>query len=206
MSTIVTFPGMAPDGYIYGQHATYSFAQASGIGGSISENVIYVGQRYVASPGFTVWRGYLKFDTSTMPASAKVLQANIRMVCTNKWVDTHNFDVEFRRYNWSTREPLTDNLDSAYDGILAAASDVVWKNTSAITINTQYTSPNLNTSWITPAGYTYYGLLTQFNGIEPSDNEYISIASQDHANSAYRPVLIVEYEVPTVGPQAIFWE
>lgn len=151
---------------------------------------------------FYVSRGYLKFDTSSIPDTATINQVNLRMVCTQDQSDTE-FDLQIVKYDWSGQDPLSDaNREAAYDGALAAArDDAIWRNSLDISINTQYTSGNLATAWINKAGTTYYALQSSLDyaGTEPTGLEILRIAMADHATASYRPTLIVDYSTDVTG-------
>lgn len=198
--TIVDFPCMAVDGYVYGQSSVYSGSHSTSAGFDSISNYAYVGQTYIA-PNYYCMRGYLKFNTTTLSAAATILQANIIMVCTidDSAVD---FDLDIIKYDWSSYDPVAaGNRETVYDGILAGTKDVTWRNSSGISLNTQYTSPDLDTAWINPGGYTYYALRSSrdFSTSTPSGGERIAVATQDNATSSYRPVLRISYSIGRVS-------
>jgi len=157
-----------------------------------------------------VYRAYLKFDTTTLPVGSTINQVNLKLVCVED-NSTGNFNVDIMKYNWSGTDPITaGNRETAYDGCLASTKDVTWRNTNGMSLNTQYTSPNMTTSWPTPGGYTYYCLMSERDRISSvgSDyNEYINVASSTYATEAYRPILTIDY-TPITGRmmQAIFMD
>jgi hypothetical protein len=195
---------MAADGAIYGQNATYATARSTSTGYNTGDNDINVGQNKPSD--YLVYRGFLKFDTSLLPATAVISQVNIRMVVRQD-VSTTDFDLQIVKCDWSAYDPLSAaNREAAFDACLAATVDQVWRNSSGIAVNTQYTSPNLDTSWPVKAGYTYYGLRSKedTDASAPAGAEYLAMCSQDHATEAYRPLLIIEYTLGGVSSQAYF--
>jgi len=190
------FTGSTADGYVYGQTRTTSTQYDSTTG------TLYVGQW----PGAYIYRGFLKYDTSSIPDSAPITQVNQKFVCVDD-VSAINFDVQIVKQDWSAQDPLSAaNREAAYDNCLAGTADAnIWRNTSGMSVNTQYTSGNLSTVWINVTGSTYYSIRSSrdYAEIDPEYNEYIIIASQEYATAAYRPVLTVVYTVP--AGSVIIW-
>lgn len=184
---------------IRGNHAVYATARATSVS---NDNVPQLGQ--VLTGGvYYIDRVALKFDTSSIPASDIISQVNLRMVAVTDSSAT-DFDVDIVKYNWSASDPIAaGNRETVYDGILAASPDEnIWRNTNGMAINTQYTSGNLDISWINKGGSTYYGLLSNRDrdgaGTAPSGAEAIVLASVGHATSSYRPTLIIIHS-PSAG-------
>jgi len=200
------FADSTADGYVRGANADYATART--VANSTASNLTANSMGQIYSTNYYPYRVYLKFDTSAIGAGA-VTQVNLKMVAT---VDggAADFDVVIKKQDWSGQDPLgLGNMEVAYDGCLAAtADDNIWRNTSGMSLNTQYTSGNLSTAWINGAGNTYYSIISSrdVSATSPSGDERISIAAQEHATEAYRPVLTVLYETPlikTIGGLAI---
>lgn len=158
-----------------------------------------VGQDFHDATQFD-WRTLVKFGIHTIPRGAVIEQVNIRAVATQDLSGT-NFDVDIAKYDWSALDPITSgNMATAYAGVKSADVDQVWRSTSGMSINTQYTSPDLSTDFIKQqleAGltYFYYGWISSRDraGNTPSGQEYIKLATKSHPTSSYRPILIVTY-------------
>lgn len=190
------------DGMVYGSlEGTYADARATSFSYNVSAVLAYIGQNFGSST-YYIYRTFLKFDTSGIADGDTISQVNLKLVATadNSITD---FDVQIAKCDWSSYDPIDDgNRESAYDACLSAtADDSIWRNTSGMSTNTQYTSGNLSTSWPSKTGYTYYGLRSSrdFGSIEPSGFERISIAMQENATSAYRPLLAVTTEAGASG-------
>ncbi|HOJ01281.1 MAG TPA: hypothetical protein PLL88_06635 [Anaerolineaceae bacterium] len=190
------------DGGIYGFSASYAIARLTSsayFGGEF----FTVGQAQTGGAVSYVYRSYLKFDTSPISPTATILQVNLRMVAilVNVYTGT-DFDIQIIKCDWSAFDPVDDtNRENVYDLILSENQDnSIWRNTSGMAIDTQYTSGNLDTDWINKDGYTYYGLRSSrdFNSVGPSltRNELVRIGSGDNATEDYRPALIVSVEEP----------
>lgn len=161
----------------------------------------YLGQTYVA-PNYSIFRVFLKFNTATIPDDASITQANIKMaIKTTKDITGGAFEVYFKKLDWSASDPIDNgNRESVYDGCLAADTDALWKNVDAgASVNTYYTSDNLDISRINKSGYTYYSLIIKpdIDGSWNGGNQYLQIAPYNDAN--YPPVLTVEYSVNAVA-------
>lgn len=181
------------DGYVLGSSGTYSTARTTSTSYVSNSNGVYVGQRLLTGT-YSVLRSFLKFNTSGINIYATISQVNMKLVCTSDGSDT-DFDVQIVKQNWSAQDPLSNtNREAAFDGCLAGTADnAIWRNTSGMSINTQYTSGNLDTTWINTTGYTYYSLRSSLDkaGTAPSGNELVFIASQEHATAVYRPILAI---------------
>lgn len=141
-------------------------------------------------------RTHIKFNTSTIPDSVTITQANLTLTCTND-NSSADFSVAIQKQDWSSQDPPgAGNKLALYNGCLSANSDdSAWRNTNGMSTNTPYTSGNLSTAWINKTGYTYYGLISQ----EAIDNsaalqaEWIILANEANATESYRPKLTVTY-------------
>jgi hypothetical protein len=145
-----------------------------------------------------VSRSFLKFNTSAITTANTVTQANLKFVCVTDWSVT-DIDLVIQKCDWSAYDPPTNvNKNFPYNLCLSAVSDNIWRNTLGMSLNTQYTSANLSTSWISKTGFTYYGLISSEDIANSANtgNEGLTIASQDHATTGYRPVLTI-ISVPT---------
>lgn len=191
------YSGVTGDGNVYSQGAYSNYSSARSTSNTVNtvQTYMIVGQA-LPSTLYAIYRGFLKFDTAGIPDADTITQANIKLVTT---VDSSatDFNVVIQKHDWSAQDPLAAGTrEAAYDGCLAAtADDNIWRNTSGMSVNTQYTSGDLSTAWISKTTYTYYGLISSrdVSATAPSGSEYIQIASQDNATSGYRPVLTVTH-------------
>ena len=179
-------------GRVRGGNASFSTARSTSSSSSASGDSQTLGMQ----PGYYIDRYFLQFVTSPIPDDASIDQVNFTSVCVGDW-STDDFDVQIVKQNWSAQDPIAAGTrEAAYDGCLAGtADDSIWRNTSGMSLNTQYTSGNLSTAWINKTGNTYYSLRSaeDFNNSSPTSNEFISLATQEHATEAYRPILTVTY-------------
>jgi len=171
-------------GYIYGA-STYSIARLNSIAINTVGSEVRTGQ-YKDGTDFAVNRSYVGFDTSFV-GTDDVLQVNLKLVCYSDASQTDS-DILIKKYT------ITGERETDYDGILAAAADdSIWRNTSGMSVNTQYASGNLSTAWINKTGLTYYCLMSSRDrdAIEPTQYEHIRIAGHSYETTGYRPVLTV---------------
>ena len=196
------FAGSTADGWVRGINAAYATARSTSSEFYSTTQEIQVGQ-YRESSTYYVSRGFLRFDTSSIPDGDIVTQVNLKLVCIYDHSLT-DFDVQIVKQDWSGQDPLsTANREAAYDNCLAGTADNnIWRNTSGMAPNTQYASGNLSTAWVSKTGNTYYSLRSNrdLNNTTPSTYEYVNLASANHGTPSYRPVLTVIYSsTVTVG-------
>jgi len=178
-------------GRIDGQSTVYATTRSTAA--HVVTNDLTVGQMWI-DPTYTVYRSFIKFDTSAIPDGDIITQVNMAMVCRADQSAT-DFDVQIVKQDWSVQDPLAaGNMEAAYDGCLAAdADDSIWRNTSGMDIETVYISGNLNTARVNKIGSTYYGLRSSLDdsNTAPDSIDRIYFAQPDHATEAWRPILTV---------------
>ena len=187
--------GDTTDGHIEGNSVATSTAHSE------SGPTMNVGGRDISGTNF-LWRGYLKFNTSSLGPEASVTQANLRMFVTDASADVA-WTIYIRQYDWSANDPMASGTrEAAWDGLLAASNAAVL-TTSAVSSGF-VTSANLPEDWIAIEGNTYYGLWCDQEGFAFGANEGAmhAYATADHATPENRPLLIIEYLAgyPASGP------
>ncbi len=196
-TTTVDCPAMAADSYLMGQHTDYATARSTCTHNGNDDDVAYLGQwKDVAN--YEVYRYLAKFDTTAVPAHATVTDAKVGLTPVDDGADT-DADIGIVQAEWSENDPITEaNRDAVFDAILAADLDALWANTADLTLNEQKLSASLSPSWVNKGGYTYYGVRSSRDeaATVPTGNEYVGIATQDHATAAYRPILRVTHTTP----------
>lgn len=156
-----------------------------------------VGQDYHDSTQFD-YRTLFRFGIPTIPQGSQITKVNMRMVATQD-LSGVDFNVQIRKLDWSAMSPGS----TAYAAAISATLDQIWRSTSGLSVGTQYTSPDLDVLWVQAfldagSSYYYYSIVSSRDaaGNTPSGNEYIQLGARANATSAYRPVLIVEYDPP----------
>lgn len=198
----------ASDARVYGGSATYATARSTSTNSYTTSQAEQLGQTWTSKGGYLIHRHFHKFDTSSIPGGSTVTQANLTLVVTIDY-STTDFDVVIIKQDWSGQDPIAaGNREAAYDNCLSGTpDDNIWRNTLGLSINTQYTSGNLSTSWVTVAGSTYYSLLSNRdrNGDVPGGNELVTAAMSENATSTYRPFLTVIYTEGGGGGFNVAW-
>lgn len=189
------FTAGTDDGQVQGVDAVYATARSTAFDQSDLPDDIRLGQRN-SSAIYRVWRGYVRFDTSSIGYGSTITQVNLKMTLVAEQADDGDWDMEIVKFDWTT--PLSDALEANYDGCLAgAADDNIFRNTAGAVIETPYTSGNLSTAWPDKSGYTGYGVRSSKDvaATAPSDNtlDRVTLASASHATAAWRPTLIIAY-------------
>ncbi len=197
-------------GGLYGASTTYATS-------GTTCTALYTGDKYYvgqAMSGSTYYRyrAFLKFNTSVIPDGDTITQVNMKMVALENNSDV-DFDLVIKKADWSAYDPASnDNKESIWDLILSASSDDnIWKNSADVSINTQYASGNLSTTWVNKAGYTYYGLISSrdISGnapAAPQNPENLRIGAEEYATETYRPILTVIHNAPsTFVPKTIMF-
>jgi hypothetical protein len=195
------FAADSADVEVYGGPAAYATARSTSTG-YIDDTTMRVGQ--TRSGTWSVYRALLLFDTSAIPDTDIISQVNLKLTCTDDQSGAADFDVQIAKQDWSAQNPVdAGNREAAYDNCLAAtADDAIWRNTNAISTNTEYTSGNLATAWPSKTGVTYYSLRSSrdYDNNTPGGAEYIAIAAQDHGTAGYRPLLAITHAAPPGHP------
>jgi hypothetical protein len=150
-----------------------------------------------------VWRGYVKFNSSSLGSASTAERVNLRMYpnAINTYVA---WTIYVRQYDWSANDPMASGTrEAAWDG-LGATGNAGILATSADPADTPVTSQDLSTSWVQLEGNTYYGLWCNQEGFGYPSNEggQHQYSSANHATPSQRPVLMVEYlgSYPLSGP------
>ncbi len=195
------YTGSTSDGEVSGASTTYATARSTSTAANILAQYMYLGQsRVLVSKAYTYtcYRAFLRFDTSSIGSGSTVTQVNLTLSLTSDNSDT-DFDVQIIKQDWSGEVELTDTTgkrETAYDNCLSGtADDSTWRNTSGVSANTPYASGNLNNSWVSLTGNTYYSLISSRDvaSTTPTGYEMVVVASQNNTTSGYRPFLTVTY-------------
>lgn len=169
------------DGYIEARGVTYP---GTTLTADTADTDIYIGQFIGGAPTYYYYhyRGYLSFNTSTVPDDAVIQQVKLKVRLS---IDLSFDDFTIQAYTASYGTTLTtDDLASYTD----YQGDVF--NTAGASEDTWY-SVNMFANTINKTGISQFMLKSNHdNGTAPTDYEFISIYSGD---SASPPVLEVWY-------------
>jgi hypothetical protein len=195
--------GETVDGFVEGADGGGYYANARSTSSSYdsTSDFIAVGQDYSGGI-YYVDRGFVKFNTATIPAGATITGVTMTLTCKTDG-STANFDIQIVKQDWSGQDPLSAaNREAAFDGCLAGtADDNIWRNTLGMSTNTAYASGALATAYINVSGYTYYSLRSaeDKNNSAPAGSEWVDLYSASTATAAYKPILNITY-TPAASP------
>jgi len=101
--------------------------------------------------------------------------------------------------DWTSTDVPTYSSEITVNGVSAGDLISVTLNSAAITdINSALASGDFDIGLVT--NYDYKDDFTLTPSITTNEYNGVRVASQDHATSAYRPVLELNYASPTTGP------
>ncbi len=200
------FYSLSSDGHILGYSTipkTYNeiWTKEDGLVYENLENMI-IGQKATGSYNmryYYIHRGFLFFDTSTIPLGSTITSATLTFYGELDKSDT-DFNIVIQKgYNDHPHKPLISNDYNKANygenaGSLSTTNFIVNGENNIIINNPQ--------NWITIGGITKFCIRSDrdINGVDPwlnspgvdTYNEYIRINSNENSN--YKPYLIVEYE------------
>jgi hypothetical protein len=161
------------DADIYGQNADYATARTTATNGEWGD-WFGVGQKFGSSQ-YTVYRGFLRFDTSRIPDTATILSAKLCLY--GDW-DQSTTDFVIRIQKWTGNTPINTGDYNQFDGVnyddgnynTANFDDWAWNN---ITIT--------NFSIINVAGDTLICLRSSrdINADTPTGVEFVQFFTKD---------------------------
>ncbi len=193
----LTVYSLTNDGYIYNSSSNYNSAWAASTG-TISSSAIYlsIGQSKVASfpPDYRVYRGFLPFNTSSLPSNAFIDRAVISLYKKDDY-STTDFTITIQNgqptYPHSPLQ-IGDYAKSHYSGNgggLNTANFVNGRNNITLT----------DLTWINTTGITKLCLRSSrdMSGTTPSGSEYVNVYSANAMDPmpdvSYKPKLIITY-------------
>ncbi len=141
-----TLYSQTDDGYIYGSASgSYATARSTAATADDTATTATVGQRFVGGVQYRVYRGYISFDTTTLPATATVTGATL-YICAATDGSTTDFLVRVYRYLWTSS--LVSDLEANYDGAYGSGTlEGTLRDTSA-----GWTSGTYYSMAVDPAG------------------------------------------------------
>lgn len=186
-------------GYIVGSSTDYATAHSTASSFTNANYYLYVGQ----TTDCNVYRSFLKFPTTDIPANAVIKNAQLLMTTVTE-LFSRTADIDVIKQDWRTYDPIvTTDLDTVFDACLTGTKDVTWHSFTAIPsgsiprgITGKYYSDYLDTSYISTTDYTYYSLRSSRDATtdEPTGSEYVMLRG-DYLN--FMPALIIDYtELP----------
>lgn len=199
-----TFTGSSGDGEVVGASSVYSTARSTSTGSDDTATTASVGQRLVSTT-YSVFRGFLVFDTSAIPDNAVISSATLLVTADTDLSVGADFNVQVYRYAWA--DTLASNREANYDGAYGGAATLegTLRDTSAgWSSGTQY-SLAVDPAGISKTGTTRYALCSSRDvaGTTPTGIELVTWRTANHATPGDRPQLEVVYTVPSAVPNSL---
>jgi hypothetical protein len=193
-SSTLTFTTSTSDGHTTNHDATYSTVHDAATG-TISDTGNYVAVGQLISP-YTIYRGSLFFDTSSLPNDAVIDSAILSVYVTDDY-STTDFNVTVQNGQPTyPHDPIVSG-DYYYQNYAGAggtrgtgdglSEDAYWNITLSAT----------GEGWISLTGYTKLCLRSQedIDNSAPTANEALQFYSAE-AGASYEPKLYVTYTIP----------
>jgi len=185
------------DGHITATSTVYNTAWAAASGTIAAGNDTFdIGQNF-ATPNYNIWRGFVFFDTSSIPDNATIISATLSLYgVTDNSVTDFLITVQNGQATYPT-DPLavTDYNKSYYSGdggsLTTEGFNTVGYNN--ITLN------STGIGWINLTGTTKLCLRSSRDiaGTTPTGNEYVIVNDAHNTGTTKDPKLVVVYEYDT---------
>ncbi|MHA1742729.1 MAG: LamG-like jellyroll fold domain-containing protein, partial [Candidatus Heimdallarchaeota archaeon] len=180
----------ANDGDVWGYHPEYDLARTEPAFASARPNGDYVlvGQTYFTDTHFyRVFRTFLKFDTSSIPTSATVSSASLKLYCYAKYLGVH-FQIKVLR--WTGDTPI-DSRD-----LVKYSTATTYGSLSTTSLILDWNSIGIVSSAIVKGGYTKFALLSSrdLSATAPTGDEFVCFRTYEYSSSL-APKLEITYTV-----------
>ena len=177
------------DGYVEGSSSSYSTARSTATAAHATYDYLSIGQNYISFEGtYYVDRAFLKFDTSSIPSSATITSAKLKLYGKS---DSSNTNFYIRIQKWTGDTPIDTGDYNQYDGV---NYDDGGFSTSSFTTSGYNTITISDYSIINKGGYTRLCLRSSrdIGSNTPTQPEYVNVYSYDKG-TGYYPILEVVY-------------
>jgi hypothetical protein len=186
-STTVTFSlaGSGDDGDL--RLTGSGYPPVGAVAGNTSGSFVTTGRRFVFG-GYDVFNALMRFDTSAIPDGATVTGATLRLQVTAKQnADARNLVAEwYDSANWP--------IDGGDYALGSSANALAGSAIAQIVVGSQNDFALSGLGSLSKTGFS--GLRLQVDGGQPSGDNFVQVASFDHATLP-EPQLVVTY---TTGP------
>ena len=187
----LTVNASTSDGYLYNSGSNYNTVWSSGKGPvSSDEKYISIGQRKEYFPlNYWVYRGFLFFDTSELPANANIKNATLSLYKNDDYSAT---DFTITVQNGQPAYPNDPLEDGDYDKEHYSGNGGGLNTTNFVNGRNNITLSNLN--WITAGGVTKLCLRSSrdINGNTPTQSEYVTVYATEQGDE-FQPRLTIIY-------------
>jgi hypothetical protein len=197
----VSFTINSSDGFLESEGGVYNTihnAASSSSSPYTTGTIIKTGQQLVVAT-YDIYRGFLYFDTSSIPDTAVISVTNLDLYCVDDYSDTDFYITLKNGQVVFPHSPLVvgDYLSTQYtgNGGQIYTSNVFSDQRFLIDFN------STGIGWINKTGTTKLALISSYDTVAtaPTGKEYVSIGSYE-MGSGYQSILTVTYSVPAVTP------
>lgn len=190
------------DSHIANSNADYNIAHDAVTGGihNVNSDSLNIGQVLGYGPTYIVYRGFVFFDTSSIPAGSHIINAVLSIKISNN-ASSQDFDIVIRNGQPTyPHSPLVegDYLHSHYSGDGGSVSSYYISTDVYTDITLNATGRNwiqMGESALTKLALISSRDISETTPADPIPTEYIVINSAD--SSTYKPRLTILYEPPT---------
>jgi len=185
---------MENDGYCYQTGSKYDLLWSAGDGEPVDADYgILIGQQKTSSDPsvYEIYRGFLFFNTTSLPSNAIVQQATLSL---HKAADYSTADFDIIIQNGQPERPHShleadDYNKDFYDGNGGGFNTVNFTDGFNDISLTDY-------SWLTIEGFTKFCLRSSYDveGAEPSGDEYVSVHANEFPGVGCHSILRVVYK------------
>lgn len=198
----VTIYADSDGGHIYGDDFTSSYATArstaTGVGDTNTNATIGQKEQF-GGINFQVFRYFVRFDTSSIPAGATITGASLYICALVDESDT-DFLIRCYRYAWSS--PLAGSPETNYDGAYGGSATLegTFRDTASGLSADTYYSMAVDTAGINTSGFTGYVLVSKedVDNSAPSGNELVGVYTANETGTSKDPYLSITYTLPGV--------
>lgn len=171
-----------------------------------TEQKFWLGMSNDETPTYRSSRGYLAFNTSSIPDNATITSASLKLTV---YFDGTKNDFEIRARNFDWGSSLEDDCRD-WGGNPPAAPLAGTFNTAGLPqIRESFTIPLSNFSGINMAGSSYFMLSSdkeEANDATIEPFQFLEAYSADSTEASYRPQLVVDYSYPDPTPSPFITE
>jgi hypothetical protein len=190
--TIKVYPTTS-DGHISNSSTSYTTAWTATTGAiSSTSTTLSIGQQPPGIfPTYYVYRGYLFFDTTTLPSNAYIDNATLSLY---KSTDYSTTDFLITVQNGQPTYPHDPLQTGDYGKNQYSGNGGVINTSDLVNGYNNITLTNDGKSWLNQAGITKLCLRSNrdINGNTPTNNEYVKIYTSEQG-TGYEPLLTITY-------------
>lgn len=175
--------------------ASWDLAKAATVGRDV-ETTEFDSRSNNNSGQYGIYRGFMVFDTSTVPAGSVLLSGTLRLYWDNQSIsdaDTHSIYVVQSTQSSTSTLSVNDMANvtlTSYGGSKTAASFVAGQNVITLT--------STGLGYINAGGYTKLAIVTSldYNNTQPSGiNAVNTFKTSTDSDDSHKPLLTLTYTI-----------